>query len=146
MTIIFCVDIEHAERMRRALINENAAIVKGNLNYIMKITGVDCKTCKLLVIDKIINSPIIFKQIIGHGTRLFPNFDKNYFTIMDFRNATRLFFELDFEGAPVVIINGANGTEEPPAPPSPRQKYYVNGVAVNIVKMKFFSISAMTAN
>lgn len=40
-TIIFCVDIEHAERMRRALINENQDIVSEHPNYIMKITGDD---------------------------------------------------------------------------------------------------------
>ena len=32
-TIVFCVDIEHAERMRQALINENSDIVKDNPRY-----------------------------------------------------------------------------------------------------------------
>jgi type I restriction enzyme R subunit len=40
-TIVFCVDIDHANRMRHALINENADIVKDNPTYIMKITGDD---------------------------------------------------------------------------------------------------------
>ncbi len=40
-TIIFCVDIEHAERMRRALVNENSDLVKENSKYIMRITGDD---------------------------------------------------------------------------------------------------------
>ena len=37
--IVFCVDIEHAERMRRALINENSDLVMENNRYIMRITG-----------------------------------------------------------------------------------------------------------
>ena len=38
-TIFFCVDIEHAERMRQALVNENADLVAENSKYIMRITG-----------------------------------------------------------------------------------------------------------
>ena len=122
-TIIFCVDIDHAERMRRAMINENKDLVAQNPKYIMRITGdnpegkaqldyfidaseqypsivttsklmstgVDVKTCKLIVLDNNINSMTEFKQIIGRGTRLYPEYGKEFFTIMDFRNACRLF-------------------------------------------------------
>lgn len=38
-TIVFCVDIDHAERMRQALTNENPDLVKENNKYIMRITG-----------------------------------------------------------------------------------------------------------
>jgi len=38
-TIVFCVDIDHAERMRQALVNENADLVKKNRKYVMRITG-----------------------------------------------------------------------------------------------------------
>lgn len=38
-TIVFCVDIEHAERMRQALVNENADLAAENPKYIMRITG-----------------------------------------------------------------------------------------------------------
>ena len=38
-TIVFCVDIDHAERMRQALVNENADLVKENHKYVMRITG-----------------------------------------------------------------------------------------------------------
>lgn len=38
-TIVFCVDIDHAERMRQALVNENADLVKANRKYVMRITG-----------------------------------------------------------------------------------------------------------
>jgi len=40
-TIVFCVDIDHANRMRMALINENADIVSKHPNYVVKITGDD---------------------------------------------------------------------------------------------------------
>ena len=140
-SIIFCVDIEHAERMRQALVNENQDLVSQNPKYIMRITGdnpegkaqldyfidvnekyptlvttsklmstgVDVKTCKLIVLDNSINSMTEFKQIIGRGTRLYPEYDKNYFTILDFRNASRLFAEPEFDGKPIVIIEGGDG-------------------------------------
>lgn len=38
-TIFFCVDIEHAERMRQAIINENSDLVAQNSKYVMRITG-----------------------------------------------------------------------------------------------------------
>lgn len=80
-TIVFCVDIEHAERMRRALINENQDIVKDYPNYIMKITGDD-------------------------------DGEKNSETETG-------------EESPEIL--------PPPTPPTPRSKYYVNGVEVNIL-------------
>jgi len=40
-TIIFCVDTEHADRMRQALVNENADLVADNPRYVMRITGND---------------------------------------------------------------------------------------------------------
>jgi len=40
-TIVFCVDIEHADRTRQALVNENPELVKENVKYVMKITGDD---------------------------------------------------------------------------------------------------------
>jgi len=40
-TIFFCVDIEHAERMRQALVNENADLVAEHPKYVMRITGDD---------------------------------------------------------------------------------------------------------
>jgi type I restriction enzyme, R subunit len=38
-SIVFCIDIEHAEGMRSALINENADLFSENNKYIMQITG-----------------------------------------------------------------------------------------------------------
>jgi type I restriction enzyme R subunit len=78
-------------------------------------TGVDAKTCKLVVLDQNINSMSEFKQIIGRGTRLREDYQKLYFTIMDFKGATRLFADPDFDGDPVVIYEPKPG--EPVVPP-----------------------------
>lgn len=146
-TIVFCVDIEHAERMRQALINENKDLYSQNEKYIMRITGdndegkaqlenfideemkypviavtsklmttgVDAKMCKLIVLENNINSMTEFKQIIGRGTRLLEEYGKTYFTIMDFRNASRLFADPDFDGKPEVVIDleGNDPVDEP---------------------------------
>lgn len=136
-TIVFCVDIEHAERMRQALINENKDLYAENDRYIMRITGdndigkaqlenfideestypviavtsklmttgVDAKMCKLIVLENNINSMTEFKQIIGRGTRLLEDYGKTYFTIMDYRNASRLFADPAFDGKPEVVID-----------------------------------------
>lgn len=54
-------------------------------------TGVDCKTCGLIVIDKEVNNQTTFKQMIGRGTRIFEKKEKMNFEILDFRGATLLF-------------------------------------------------------
>ncbi len=134
-TIVFCVGVNHAERMRQEMVNLNSDLVAKNSKYVMRITGddeegkaqldnfigvdspypviattskllstgVDCKTTKLIVLDNNINSMTEFKQIIGRGTRLRPDYGKEYFTIMDFRNSCRLFADPDFDGEPVSI-------------------------------------------
>ena len=122
-TIVFCEDIEHAERMRQALVNANPDLAGANSKYVMRITGdneegklqldnfidpestfpviattsrlmttgMDAQTCHLIVLDRRINSMTEFKQIIGRGTRINEDYNKFYFTIMDFRRATALF-------------------------------------------------------
>ena len=64
-------------------------------------TGVDTQTVKLVVLDSPMNSMTEFKQIIGRGTRVAEQYGKYYFTIMDFRNVTRLFADPEFDGDPV---------------------------------------------
>ncbi len=134
-TIVFCSDIDHAERMRTALANQNADFVAINSKYIMQITGdndegkreldnfiapeekypviattselmttgVDAQTCKVIVLDANIESMTKFKQIIGRGTRINEEYGKLYFTILDFRNATDLFADKDFDGDPIRV-------------------------------------------
>jgi type I restriction enzyme, R subunit len=78
-------------------------------------TGVDAKTCKLIVLDQTIDSMAEFKQIIGRGTRIREDYQKLFFTIMDFKGATRLFADPDFDGEPVIVYEPAHG--EPVVPP-----------------------------
>ena len=61
-------------------------------------TGADCKMTKLIVLDQMIGSMTEFKQIIGRGTRLREKEGKMSFTVMDFRNVTRLFADPDWDG------------------------------------------------
>jgi type I restriction enzyme R subunit len=146
-TIVFCEDVDHAERMRQALVNLNASRVKESARYIMRITGddpigkaeldnfidpasrypviattsqlmstgVDAQTCKLIVLDKRIQSMTEFKQIIGRGTRINEDYGKYWFSIMDFKKATELFADPDFDGDPVQIYEPQ--PEDPPLPP-----------------------------
>lgn len=146
-TIVFCVDEEHALRMREALINENQDLVAQNDKYIMRITGsddlgkqqlenfidnncryptivttskllstgVDCKMVKLIVLESNINSMTEFKQIIGRGTRLVWDRDKRFFTIMDFRKATLLFSDPEFDGPATSTYEGDGEKPVPPA-------------------------------
>jgi len=148
-TIVFCADIDHAERMRQALVNENSDIVSQHPNYIMRITGdskegkasldvfidpdekfptivttskllttgVNCKTCKVVVLDNIFGDHGMteFKQIIGRGTRIYEPYGKLYFSILDFRNASRLFADPSFDGDPVQIFEP--GPDDPISPP-----------------------------
>ncbi len=146
-TIVFCNDIDHADRMRRALINCNPAQYAKNEQYVMKITGddelgkaqlgnftnpkkvypviattselmttgVDAKTCKLVVLDQSIQSMTKFKQIIGRGTRIDDKYNKLWFTILDFKKATELFADPDFDGdAEVVYTPPGGGSTVPP--------------------------------
>jgi type I restriction enzyme R subunit len=78
-------------------------------------TGVDAKTCKLIVLDRRIQSMTEFKQIIGRGTRIDEDYGKLFFTIMDFKKATELFADPDFDGDPVQIYEPEPG--ELPIPP-----------------------------
>ncbi|MDH6097273.1 DEAD/DEAH box helicase family protein [Anabaenopsis sp. FSS-46] len=66
-------------------------------------TGVDAKTCKLIVLDQRILSMTKFKQIVGRGTRIDEDYGKMFFTIIDFKKATQLFADPDFDGEPVQI-------------------------------------------
>jgi type I restriction enzyme R subunit len=169
-TIVFCENIDHAERMRQYLVNENADLVKENSRYIVRITGdspegkaeldnfimpdskypviattsklmgtgVDAQTCKLIVIDKRIESMSEFKQIIGRGTRINEDYNKYFFTIMDFRKVSELFADPEFDGEP---LDGSQydptAVIDPPQPRDPvdsgRKRYVVNDVPVTVV-------------
>lgn len=78
-------------------------------------TGVDTQTCRLIVLDREINSMTEFKQIVGRGTRVHEDAKKYYFTLIDFRKATNHFADPDFDGEPVQIYEpGENDPVNPP--------------------------------
>lgn len=178
-TIVFCVDIDHAERMRQALVNLNSDLCADNHKYIMRITGdndegkkqldyfidndsvyptivttsklmttgVNCQTCKNIVLDNIFgeNGMTEFKQIIGRGTRIKEDYDKMYFTILDFRNATRLFADPAFNGPEIqsedydpenykgkkkVVIDVNPPKDIDPPGGEKKKKIYINNVEV----------------
>lgn len=175
-TIVFCATEEHAERMRIALTNLNADMVKEHPDYIVRITGsdvygkskidyfisvsaqfpviattskllstgADCKMTKLIVLDQMIGSMTEFKQIIGRGTRLREKEGKTHFTVMDFRNVTRLFADPDWDGPIEQDDNygaggsgtGATGPVTPPGSGTdPKEKPIVdeNGCTVEVI-------------
>ena len=81
-------------------------------------TGVDAQTCKLIVLDQTIKSMTLFKQIIGRGTRLREDLGKTWFTILDFKRATELFADKEFDGEPVQVYEPQPGDPvQPPEPP-----------------------------
>jgi type I restriction enzyme R subunit len=144
-TIVFCVDQEHADMMRRALSNANADLIGKYPDYVVRITseegdigrgfldrfmdieaatpviattskllttGVDIQTCKNIALFSVINSMTEFKQIIGRGTRVREDYDKMFFTILDYTgSATKLFADPEFDGEPVLITETEIDTE-----------------------------------
>ena len=81
-------------------------------------TGVDAQTCHVIVLDQRIQSLTEFKQIIGRGTRLRPDYGKYFFTILDFRKATELFADPDWDGPPIQVYE-VPGDADAVAPPDP---------------------------
>ncbi len=178
-TIVFCEDINHAERMREALVNvsENKPLVTADHRYVMRITGdekegkaqldhfinpkepypviattsklmttgVDAQTCHVIVLDRRIGSMTEFKQIVGRGTRIREDYGKQFFTIIDFRKATELFADPDWDGPPLQVyqpgddkpIKPPDDEEDPvivdPVDPEPRLRYVVGGQRFGIV-------------
>jgi len=63
-------------------------------------TGVDLPTVRNIVLFKPIGSMVEFKQIIGRGTRLYPDDGKLTFDIIDYTGATALFADAAFDGPP----------------------------------------------
>lgn len=90
-------------------------------------TGVDCKMTKLIVLDQQIGSMTEFKQIIGRGTRLREKEGKTYFTVMDFRNVTRLFADPEWDG-PIEIDPNYPPKEKEPTPYLPPKEDEPTGV------------------
>lgn len=171
--IFFCVDQEHADRMREALVNENADMCAKDDRYVMRITanddagvkqlenfqdvaspypvlvttskllsaGVNVQTVKYIVLDSNIKSLTEFKQIIGRGTRVNEEYGKLYFTIFDFRDVTRLFYDEAFDGPTEQDDDYHPGQTVPPKPPKPpkpetekKPKYVLGDTEVTVAR------------
>jgi len=134
--IVFCVDTDHADEMRQALIAENPDLVRADPEWVVRIvgvegekerllddfcdpertspvvattsrllsTGVDVEDLKYVVLFRPVGSMVEFKQIIGRGSRLYPDKGKTSFEIVDYVGATSKFEDPDFDGYPRHII------------------------------------------
>ncbi len=146
-TIVFCVDQQHADDMRRALINANPELVARDPEWVVRIvgdegekarllenfcdpdrsspvvattsrllsTGIDVEDLKYVVLFRPVGSMVEFKQIIGRGTRLYPDKGKTSFEIIDFVGATSHFADPSFDGYPVETVEvhpGENTDDE----------------------------------
>jgi type I restriction enzyme R subunit len=202
-TMVFCVDQEHAEEMRHALVTLNSDIVVQHPDYCCRVTaiegdigmghlskfqdvetrspvilttskllttGVDAPTCRNIVIARVVNSMVEFKQMIGRGTRVRDDYGKLYFNILDYAgSATRLFADPEFDGEPELLdevtigddgkpITGSKvqpkpepvtPPDEPPTMIEPRDgpsaslhKYYVDGGTIQIAAQLVYELDA----
>ena len=126
-------------------------------------TGLDAPTCRNVVLVRLVNSMVEFKQIIGRGTRVRDDYGKLWFNILDYTGtATRNFADPAFDGDPAFatqeeideygktkstegetpeqpedeggeINEPTGGTVIIDPPPSERRKYYFDGGQVEIV-------------
>lgn len=147
-TIVFCVDVEHAEEMRHAVARAAPELVAADPEWVVRIvgveeektrllrslcdpesdspvvattsrllsTGIDVEDLKYVVLFRPIGSPVEFKQIIGRGTRLYPEKGKTSFEIIDFVGATAHFADPDFDGYPVSIRHDPPLADGEPVP------------------------------
>lgn len=122
-TIVFCVTIDHAREVAKAMQNHFShlgfsdyakPIVSEETNAVSLLrtfqdeqterpvvattvdllsTGFDAPSVRNIVFLKYVNSPIMFKQILGRGCRISEDTGKYYFRIIDFTNASRLIDE-----------------------------------------------------
>ena len=154
-TLVFCVDQEHAQEMRKELqtllTTHDPERAKKYPNYVCRVTadegsiglghlsrfqeleteepviltssqllttGVDAKMVKNVALARVVGSMSEFKQIIGRGTRIEPDYGKLWFSILDYTgSATRHFADPEFDGFPEFISeetidDGGNVIEE----------------------------------
>mgnify|MGYP003585834867 CR=1 FL=1 len=202
-TIVFCVNQEHADHMRRALHNANADLTPAHPDYVVRIvsdegdlgkrhlsnfadtesdepviattsqllsTGVDLPTVRNIVLFRTVGSMAMFKQMIGRGSRLFPDQDKLSFDIIDYSGATALFEDPEFDGPaervdveeiddegkivsntvaeepePQFDSNDADDTIDPDDLNTPlRTKYYVDDVQVWVTAEAVYHLDPQT--
>ena len=129
-------------------------------------TGLDAPTCKNVVLARVVGSMPEFKQIIGRGTRLRPDYGKLAFNIVDYTGtATEKFADPEFDGPPMHEDHEFIGEveEEGQSPQFPyvnpdddeqqtenetdpndrvQQKYYVDGGTVEIFRHLVYELDS----
>jgi type I restriction enzyme, R subunit len=138
----------------------------------MLSTGVDAPTVRNVVLFRPVGSMALFKQMIGRGTRLFPDEDKLSFDIIDYSGASALFSDPEFDGPPELVVHEEiddDGdvvedviVEEPEPPfdpgpptsgpddidpddlPEPRAKFYVEDVEVFVTAEAVYELDSHT--
>jgi type I restriction enzyme R subunit len=150
-TMVFCVNMDHANEVAKRLQNRFSYL--GFSNYAVRIvseepeaktllelfqdsekqtpvvattvdlltTGVDVPSVKNIVFIKPVGSQVVFKQIMGRGSRTCDITDKFWFRIIDYTNATRLFDDWD-RPTPVIV--------DKPKPEGP-YNYFFQGILVD---------------
>ncbi|MGV0050807.1 EcoAI/FtnUII family type I restriction enzme subunit R [Mycobacterium colombiense] len=135
-------------------------------------TGIDAPTVRNIVLFRLVGSMALFKQMIGRGTRLFPDEDKLSFDIIDYSGASALFSDPEFDGPPEMLVREQiddEGSvvediviEQPrqlpqPTPPTdqepgidpddlsePRAKFYVDDVEVIVTAEAVYELDSET--
>jgi type I restriction enzyme R subunit len=107
-------DGEEGERFLREF-QDNEKTIPTILTTSQKLsTGVDARNIRSIVLLRLVNSMIEFKQIVGRGTRLFDG--KEFFTIYDFVDAYKHFSDPEWDGEPIE----PDGVTEPRPPYDPK--------------------------
>jgi type I restriction enzyme, R subunit len=134
-------------------------------------TGLDAPTCRNVVLVRLVNSMVEFKQIIGRGTRVRDDYGKLWFNILDYTGtATRNFADPAFDGDPAFATqeeidehgkvketevitpeepeDDGGEINEPPevvivdGPPQERRKFYFDGGQVEIAADLVYELDA----
>jgi len=136
-TIVFCVDMDHAAKVAQHLQNHFAYLGHSDYavrivseepdvrevfeqfqdsdkqtpvvatTADLLTTGVDVPSVRNIVFMKTVSSPVVFKQIVGRGSRIDPPTGKMWFRVIDYTNASRLFDEWDRPaGEPPEVYTG----------------------------------------
>jgi type I restriction enzyme, R subunit len=168
-TIMFCTDQQHAQEMTELLVNlsgegtkyckritsDEGDTGKAELDKFCNVkekypviavtselmsTGVNAPSCKLIVLDKFVDSMVQLKQIDGRGTRVHEETDKFWYTVLDFRGSTEQYSDPMWDGEPIITPKGpgVGGTSKPPPKPpvDPKEsvkRIVIDGVDVEIV-------------
>jgi type I restriction enzyme, R subunit len=181
-TIVFCTDQQHAQEMTEWLVNlsgegtkyckritsNEGDTGKAELDKFCNVkekypviavtselmsTGVNAPSCKLIVLDKFVDSMVQLKQIDGRGTRVHEETSKFWYTVLDFRGSTEQYSDPMWDGEPIITPKGpgAGGPPKPPPKPpgdpkEPIKRLVVDGIDVEIIGKIFTFYDANAPN